>query len=100
MSVILQIDFPHTGPWKQEMSQKFTELAKSIGEEPRLLWKIWTENESTGDAGGIYYFSDKASAEAYLAMHTARMQAMGFSALNAKILEVNQALSKVTKAPL
>jgi hypothetical protein len=32
---------------------------------------------ATAEAGGIYLFADRASAEAYLAMHTARLKGFG-----------------------
>ena len=51
---ILQVDFPYTGPWGAEMSAAMQALAQSINNEPGLLWKIWTENPDTNEAGGIY----------------------------------------------
>ena len=44
MTYILQIDFPITGPFGIEMTEAFSELARSITKEPGFLWKIWTEN--------------------------------------------------------
>ena len=43
-------------------------LSHAIAEEPGLLWKIWTENEAAGEAGGINLFKDAASAKASLIM--------------------------------
>ena len=73
MAVLLQVDFPFTGPWGDEMAAGMKELATSIAQEPGLLWKIWTENRDTGEAGGIYLFADRADAERYLEMHRARL---------------------------
>ena len=63
MVTILQVDFPLEGPFGEAMAQQFEDLAKSINDEPRFLWKIWTENESEQEAGGIYAFDsyDNAS---------------------------------------
>jgi len=47
------------------MMSAFTDLAKSINEETGFIWKIWTENEVTKEAGGIYLFETKADAEKY-----------------------------------
>ncbi len=77
MSVLLQVDFPYPGPWGAQMSETMQGLAESIANEPGLLWKIWTENEASGEAGGIYLFIDRASADAYLTMHRARL--LGFA---------------------
>lgn len=36
------------------------ELADSISQEPGFIWKIWTENQDTQEAGGIYLFQARA----------------------------------------
>lgn len=100
MAVLLQIDFPFTGPWGEDMTAAMRELATSIAEERGLLWKIWTENREAGEAGGIYLFTDRPSAEAYLAMHRARLLGFGIPAVNAKLFDVNLPLSRIDRAPL
>ncbi len=100
MNYILQVDFPYAGPWGQAMAEAMEGLARSIAEEPGLLWKIWTENEAAGEAGGIYLFKDIASAETYLAMHTARLKGFGISHVNGKIFAVNDALSQLGRGPV
>ncbi len=100
MSYILQVDFPYAGPWGQSMAEAMEGLARSIAEEPGLLWKIWTENEAAGEAGGIYLFKDMSSAEAYLAMHTARLKGFGIPHVNGKIFAVNAALSQIDHGPV
>ena len=100
MSVLLQVDFPYAGPWGEEMATTSKGLAESIAAEPGLLWKIWTENQATGEAGGIYLFEDQASAEAYLTMHTARLGGFGITGVRGRIFAVNQALSAIDRAPL
>lgn len=100
MSYLLQVDFPYAGPWGQAMAEAMEDLARSIAEEPGLLWKIWTENEAAGEAGGIYLFKDISSAEAYLAMHTARLKDFGIPRVNGKIFAVNEALSQMDRGPV
>ncbi|MCK9506490.1 MAG: monooxygenase [Porticoccaceae bacterium] len=100
MSYLLQVDFPYAGPWGQAMTKAMEDLARSIAEEPGLLWKIWTENEAAGEAGGIYLFTDIASAEAYLAMHTARLKCFGIPHVNGKIFAVNEVLSQMDRGPV
>jgi hypothetical protein len=99
MAVILQIDFPFQGPFGEEMAKGMEGLAHSIINEPGCLWKIWTENEADQIGGGIYLFEDRASAQAYLDMHSARLGQFGVPSMNAKILDINEGLSKITKAP-
>ena len=100
MSVLLQVDFPYSGPWGAQMSEAMKGLAESIAHEPGLLWKIWTENRDSGEAGGIYLFKDMPSAEAYLAMHTERLKGFGIPHVNGKIFAVNQALSQLDRGPV
>lgn len=99
MATLLQIDFPFTGPFGQEMSAALADLARSIAEEPGLLWKIWTENAAEQAAGGIYLFADSASADAYLAMHSARLASFGITGIRARQFEVNEDLTRLTRGP-
>lgn len=100
MSCILQVDFPYSGPWGQGMAEAMESLAHSIADEPGLVWKIWTENEAADEAGGIYLFNDRPSAETYLAMHTARLKGFGIAYVNGKIFEVHESLSKIDRGPV
>jgi len=100
MPVLLQIDFPSTGPFAQEMTQAFTSLAESINQETGLIWKIWTENNDTQEAGGVYLFDSMENAKSYLAMHSARLDSFGITNIRSKIFQVNTDLSKINHAPL
>ena len=100
MAVLLQVDFPYPGPWGAAMSEAMAGLAQSIAQEPGLLWKVWTENAEAGESGGIYLFSDRPSAETYLAMHSARLKSFGIPQVNAKLFDVNGPLSLIDRAPL
>lgn len=100
MTTLLQIDFPYNGPWGDNMTTAMRELAQSIAQEPGLLWKIWTENTEHQEAGGIYLFINLASAQTYLNKHTQRLQSFGISGIQAKLLEVNTALSQLDRAPI
>ncbi len=72
-------------------------LADSITREPGFISKTWTENPRTGEAGGIYLFEDEGSALAYATMHEQRVLAMGASAVQYKVFDVNEPLSRLTK---
>ncbi|WP_374543010.1 monooxygenase [Flavobacterium sp.] len=97
---LLQVDFPILGPFGEEMSKVFKELADDIAKEDGLIWKIWTENAYTQEAGGIYLFADEANAQRYLEKHTKRLQGFGVENIQAKIFNVNVPLSLIDKAPL
>ncbi|TRZ39208.1 monooxygenase (plasmid) [Niallia circulans] len=97
MSYILQVDFKMQGPFGDEMAQAFSGLAESINKEEGFLWKIWTENQETSEAGGIYCFQTKENAANYLEMHTKRLVDLGVNDINAKIFSINSKLTKITK---
>lgn len=100
MKYILQVDFPHAGPFKKEFTAAFTDLAKDIATEEGLIWKIWTENEETKEGGGIYLFDNLADAKRYLDKHTKRLESFGYSNIRGKIFNVNEALSLIDGASL
>ncbi|TDY07336.1 UNVERIFIED_CONTAM: putative monooxygenase ydhR [Lysinibacillus xylanilyticus] len=97
---LLQVDFPMDVPFGEEMSEAFVDLAKSINEEPGMIWKIWTENAATKEAGGVYLFETKTDAEKYLTMHSERLASFGITDIRVKIFEVNEVLSTINNAPI
>ena len=100
MAKVLQMDFPYPGPFGKEMTEMSRELAQSIAEEPGLFWKIWTENSTNQEAGGIYLFADENSATAYLKKHTERLKQWDIREFNAKIFDINDELTVITNGPV
>jgi Putative mono-oxygenase ydhR len=100
MAYVLQVDFKMYGPFGAEMAEAFSDLAKSINEEDGFKWKIWTESPETNEAGGIYLFETKETAEKYLAMHSQRLASFGITEVNAKIFAINSTLTEITKGPV
>ena len=97
---LVQDDFPHQGPWGDAMATAFEGLARSIAEEPGFVFKYWTEDRAMGLAGGVYAFASRPEAEAYLAMHTTRLQGFGVSGIRGLVLDVNEPLSRIDRAPV
>ena len=97
MTVMMYVDFPHTGPFGEEMATQLADLAKSINDEPGFIWKIWTQDEAEKTAGGVYMFETRAYAEQYLAMHSERLTQWGYSDIRGRIFEVNEKLSAINK---
>ena len=73
--------------------------ATTQAREPGLIWKIWTESRSDRLAGGLYLFQDRIAAEAFLDRHAARLAEIGVTGLRSRILDVNEGLSRATRAP-
>jgi hypothetical protein len=97
--VVLIFDFPNAtfGP---DRTEALKPLAEDIAGQPGLLWKIWTESPAEGRAGGVYLFADRASAEAYHAMHAKRLAARGVTGIEATYRGVNGTLSRIDRAPI
>lgn len=100
MLTLVQVNFPHHGPWGDEMVPAFTELAESINGEPGFLWKVWIENQPEGTSGGIYLFATRQHAEDYVRMHTERLGSFGVTGVTAVYSDVNVPLSTLNRATL
>lgn len=92
---LLQIDFKMKGPWGEEMTKGFNELAEDIATEKDLIWKIWTENEANEEGGGIYLWENEEALDRYLIKHTARLNSFGITEINSKKFDVNVPLSEI-----
>ncbi len=97
---LLQVDFPSQGPFGEAMAQAYKDLAEDIAQEKGLIWKIWTENKETQEAGGIYLFADEENAKRYLDKHSKRLEGFGVQGIRARIFDVNGPLSRIDKAPI
>lgn len=95
MKKLLQIHFDYPGPFGDAMSESMKELAESINHEPGMIWKIWTENAQTRQAGGIYLFESEELARAYLKKHTERLKSFGIGQVTCHIFEVNEPLTRL-----
>ncbi|WP_428910617.1 monooxygenase [Niallia sp. Krafla_26] len=97
MAYVLQVDFKMDGPFGDEMAEAFSDLARSINEEEGFIRKIWTESPETNEAGGIYLFETKETAEQYFDMHSKRLAGFGITNVNTKIFAINDKLTEITK---
>lgn len=100
MTYILQVDFPLESPFGEAMAKAFTGLANDINDEKGFIWKIWTENEQTKEAGGIYLFETKEDANNYLTKHTKRLNGFGIENINGKIFKTNNPLTTINNGPI
>ncbi len=100
MAVLVQFEFPFEGPFGAELVQAARELAASIAQEPGLKWKIWIENEPARQSGGTYLFEDRASAEAYVKKHSARLSQFGVTHPRVSFFDVNEELTRITRGPV
>lgn len=97
---LLYFEFPSDGPFGLEATAAYGDLAADIAQEDGLIWKIWTEDAVGSRAGGVYLFTDEASADRYVEKHTARLASFGISGVEARSIGVQGELSAVTRAHL
>lgn len=100
MAKLLQVDFKFQGPFGEEMANQLVDLAKSINNEPGMIWKIWTEQEASQLGGGIYLFEDEHTAQNYLNMHSARLTKMGITDIRGVIFDINGPLTDINSGPV
>lgn len=96
MKYLMQIDFPHEGPFGEDLTIAMNDLARDIANENGLVFKLWTENEKNKEAGGIYVFDNLEDAKRYLDKHTTRLGSFGYKNIKSKIFTINEELSKLT----
>ena len=98
---IVQINFEFKNS-KEAFEEGAAKIATMFATIPGLQWKIWLMNADKKEAGGIYLFEDKASADNYL-----RSDLLGavtanpdFANFNVKQFSMLEAPGKTTNAPV
>jgi hypothetical protein len=100
VATLLVVEFPSSGPFGEEAAQAYADLAHDIADQDGLIWKVWTEDAQRSVAGGVYLFTDRTTADAYVTMHTERLAGFGITGVSVTSYEVNEALSLVDHATL
>ena len=98
---ILQINFKFKVS-AAEYVEAVTPLANDIAAVPGMLWKVWIMNETENEAGGIYWFKDEESLQAYLdgpivagiASHPALEE------ISVKVFDSIPQLTEITNGPI
>lgn len=97
---IWDIHMTYDGPITDEFLAGTKELAKSIAQEPGVIWKIWTHEEGTNHFGSTYLFRSLEYLETYKAMHVKRLGAIGITVTADHAFDIMESVSAITKAPL
>ena len=95
---ILQVNFKFSVS-RAEYEQAASSLAPEFAKVAGLRWKVWTMNEAESEAGGVYYFDDEASLQAYLAGPLAATVKghPAFSEMSVKQFEVMADVTAITR---
>lgn len=101
MAVILQINFVNDAG-EEAVAAMNLSAAPHIAELPGLHWKVFIRDPQTRVQGGIYLFDTREQAEAWVASPgiAAVRQAPTVSNFSAKIFDVHEEASRITRAPL
>ena len=97
---IWDLHMTYEGPISDEFMSGARALAKSIAEEPGVVWKIWTHKAGTSEFGSTYLFRNLEALEAYKAVHMKRLADFGITVQSDHIFDVMEALSEINNAPL
>ena len=98
---ILQVNLKFSIP-RADLSAAWLGAAQPIADTPGLAWKVWLMNEAENEAGGIYLFESKDTAQAYMSgpIVAALKASPVISDISAKLFDVMEEHSAVTRAPL
>lgn len=98
---ILQVNVKFSIP-RADLATAWFGAAQPIADTPGLVWKVWLMNEAESEAGGIYLFDSKDSAQAYMAgpIVAALKASPVISNISAKLFDVLEEHSAITRAPL
>lgn len=101
---LLQINIDHNiTPDQFAATAKDTEdFARVIAAQPGLLWKIWIGDEGRSEVGGVYLFDSAQAAESFVGgpIFAQIKGNPGFKKVEAKLFDINEQCSAITKAPL
>jgi hypothetical protein len=94
---ILEIRFKWTKSRKEYEDSAHPDRIANV---PGLHWKIYGFDDEESMATGIYLFEDVESLNSYLGPFMERDQPDGVVDLEYKVWEVQEDLSKITRAPI
>jgi hypothetical protein len=101
MPVILQVNFVPGPTQKADTLADKLEAAHRIAELAGLAWKVWIQATEGETRGGIYLFDTLENArdwgERQLRSH---LESAGASDVSLRYFDVNEAPSRITRAPL
>jgi hypothetical protein len=85
---------------RKQYEEAAAPLAKEIAKATGLRWKVWAFDDEESMATGIYLFDDLESLNKYVAWLQGMGPIDGVVDFEMKVWDVQEALSKITRAPL
>jgi len=101
MAIVLQVNFVASPAQDSQTADQREARARLLANQPGLIWKVWISDAATKTRGGIYLFTDRASAEAWGdATLRGTLEAAGATNISIRYFDVNEAASLITHATL
>lgn len=97
---VWDLHMTYEGPITEEFLAGTEQLAKSIAEEPGIIWKIWTVEDGTNHYGSTYLFRNREYLESYKIMHLKRLEAIGITVTADHVFDIMEEVSRINRAPL
>ena len=98
---VLQVNLKFNIP-RADLAAAWMGAAQPIADTPGLQWKVWLMNEAENEAGGIYLFDSKESAQSYMSgpIVAALKASPAVSDISAKLFDVLEDHTAITRGPL
>ena len=98
MPTLVQFDFPMQGPWGTAMATAFRDLAVIMAGRPVSGGRSGRRTRPTRRAAASTY--SRTRTPRYVEEHTARLEGFGVKDIRARVFEVNEPLTEMTRGPL
>ena len=95
MPVVLQVAF-HWDEDEAAVHAQSVEVARHLAARTEFAWKLILRDPASRMSGAVYLLADRAKADAWLA----ELRARRGDAIQARIFEVDEEASLLTRAPL
>jgi hypothetical protein len=98
---MLVMDFEYNVSEEEFAKVNNTEAAAEIAKVPGLEWKYWLHSPERKECLGVYHFTDKASAQAYIDSHWVKefSSIPGYTVRSVKLYDLIEENSKICRAP-
>lgn len=96
--ILLTLEYSTAGPFGDNAVDAHRVLASEISLDPDMLWKVWTEDEDHGLAGGVCLFRSEEAATRFSVDFGRRLASWGITQTVFTQRAVNEALSRITHA--
>lgn len=98
---MLTVAFRYGVSEQQFAKDNGTEAANIIAQVPGLVWKYWLHNSETKECLGVYHFTDKAAAQAYVDKYIMKdfQNWPGYTVTGVKHYGLIEENSTITRAP-